>query len=80
MKTLEMREKSIEKLRDVHVPTKLPISQLLTILMYKTWTTYYVLPYGRKMNEASRKYQWVVLKNANISAAKCPKVPNLFSN
>ena len=35
MKTLEMKDKISEKLRGV--PIKLPISQLLCVLVYQTW-------------------------------------------
>ena len=35
MKTLEMRDEILEKLRGLGI--KLPISQLLCVLVYQTW-------------------------------------------
>ena len=39
MKTLEVRDKISEKLKGVRI--KLPISQLLCVLVYQTWCQIY---------------------------------------
>ena len=74
MKTLEMR-KIVDKLRGV--PTKLPISHLLCVLVYQTWYMYQkqcldivLLPYAAltllRINGESRQ------KYIRVSIAKSP--------
>ena len=75
MKTLEMGEKILEKIRGIRI--KLPISHLLCVLVFQTWLFIKININIRKKKENCQKLKGYTYTITNISAANRPRAANI---